>query len=167
MIGSNKVLAIVPARGGSKGIKKKNIYPVMGMPLINYTDEVVNSCDWIDYAVVSTDDQQIGTVSKLNFDFVRPNEISGDKVGDFPVVEHALLESERLCGKKFDIILLLQPTSPLRTEADMLEAVYKLIRGKFDSVMTVSETDTKGHPLKQFVIENNDINHWAEEVPVS
>ena len=163
MIGSNKVLAIVPARGGSKGIKKKNIYPVMGMPLINYTDEVVNSCDWIDYAVVSTDDQQIGTVSKLNFDFVRPNEISGDKVGDFPVVEHALLESERRCRKKFDIILLLQPTSPLRTEADMLEAVYKLIRGKFDSIMTVSETDTKGHPLKQFVIENNDINHWAEE----
>ena len=163
MIGSNKVLAIVPARGGSKGIKKKNIYPVMGMPLINYTDEVVKSCDWIDYAVVSTDDQQIGTVSKLNFDFVRPNEISGDKVGDFPVVEHALLESERRCRKKFDIILLLQPTSPLRTEADMLEAVYKLIRGKFDSIMTVSETDTKGHPLKQFVIENNDINHWAEE----
>ena len=163
MIGSNKVLAIVPARGGSKGIKKMNIYPVMGMPLINYTDEVVNSCDWIDYAVVSTDDQQIGTISKLNFDFVRPNEISGDKVGDFPVVEHALLESERLCGKKFDIILLLQPTSPLRTESDMLEAVYKLIRGEFDSIMTVSETDTKGHPLKQFVIENNDINHWAEE----
>ena len=49
----------------------------------------------------------------------------------------------------------------------MLEAVYKLIRGKFDSIMTVSETDTKGHPLKQFVIENNDIIHWAEKVPVS
>ena len=68
MIGSKKP-AIVLARG-EKGIKKKNIYPVMGMPLINYTDEVVNSCDWILCAVVSTDDQQIGTVSKLNFDFV-------------------------------------------------------------------------------------------------
>ena len=163
MINSNKVLAIVPARGGSKGIKRKNIYPVMGIPLINYTDEVVTSCDWIDYAVVSTDDQQIGMVSKLNFDFVRPRELSGDKVGDFPVVEHALIESERRCGEKFDIILLLQPTSPLRTEADLLEAVHKLIRGNFDSVMSVSETDTKGHPFKQFVIENNEIKHWAEE----
>ena len=163
MINSNKVLAVVPARGGSKGIKRKNTYPVMGIPLINYTDEVVISCDWIDYAVVSTDDQQTGMVSKLNFDFVRPSELSGDKVGDFPVVEHALIESERRCGEKFDIILLLQPTSPLRTEADLLEAVLKLIRGNFDSIMTVSETDTKGHPFKQFVIENNDIKHWAEE----
>ena len=69
MIDTNKILVIVPARGGSKGIKKKNIYPVKGKPLINYTDELVNSCKWIDYAVVSTDDEHIGKMSKLNFDF--------------------------------------------------------------------------------------------------
>ena len=163
MIGSNKILAIVPARGGSKGIKKKNIYLVKGKPLINYTDELINSCKWIDYAVVSTDDEQIGEVSQLNFDFVRPSNLAGDEVGDFPVVEHALLECERHCLQQFDIILLLQPTSPIRNETDLLQAVHKLIDGKFDSIMSVSETDTKGHPFKQFVIKNDDIKHWAVE----
>ena len=163
MIDTNKILAIVPARGGSKGIKKKNIYPVKGKPLINYTDELINSCKWIDYAVVSTDDEHIGKMSKLNFDFVRPSNIAGDEVGDFPVVEHALLECERTCLQQFDIILLLQPTSPNRNEADLLQAVHKLMDGKYDSIMSVSETDTKGHPFKQFVVKNNDIKHFAQE----
>jgi CMP-N,N'-diacetyllegionaminic acid synthase len=163
MIREKKILVIVPARGGSKGIRKKNIYPVLGKPLINYTDELITSCNWVDYAVVSTDDPNIGNVSLLNFDFIRPSEISGDGVSDFPVVEHALRECEHRCRKEFDIILLLQPTSPMRTETDLLAAINKLIDGSFDSLMSVSETDSKGHPFKQFILHNETIKHWAVE----
>ena len=158
-----KILAIVPARGGSKGIKKKNIYPVCGRPLIQYTSEIIRECEWIDYAVVSTDDTQIGLLSELNFDFIRPKGLSGDQVGDFPVVEHALLAVEEKKQINFDLILFLQPTSPMRRSMDLEETLDKLIDGNFDSVMSVSETDTKGHPFKQFVIEGDEIRHWAKQ----
>jgi CMP-N,N'-diacetyllegionaminic acid synthase len=158
-----KVLAIVPARGGSKGIKKKNIYPVCGKPLIQYTSEIIRECKWIDYAVVSTDDPEIGILSELNFDFIRPAELSGDRVSDFPVVEHALLAVETKIQSNFDLILLLQPTSPMRRSMDLERALDKLIDGDFDSVMSVSETDSKGHPFKQFIIDGDEIRHWTKQ----
>lgn len=163
MLLGKKILAIVPARGGSKGIKRKNVHPVCGQPLLHYTDDLVKQCSWIDCAVVSTDDQEIGNISKLKFPFLRPKEISGDFASDHPLVQHALIQSEYIYNQQFDIVLLLQPTSPMRREEDLLSAVEKLITGNWDSIMSVSETDSKGHPFKQFVLQNDEISHWSEE----
>lgn len=163
MLLEKKILAIVPARGGSKGIKRKNIYPVLGKPLLHYTEDLIRQCSWIDRAVVSTDDQEIGDISKLQFPFLRPKELSGDFASDYPLVQHALIQSEQVFNEKFDIVLLLQPTSPMRRESDLLSAVEKLIIGDWDSIMSVSETDSKGHPFKQFVLQNEEIRHWSEE----
>lgn len=163
MLLENKILAIVPARGGSKGIKRKNIHPVFGKPLLHYTEDLIRQCSWIDCAVVSTDDQEIGDISKLHFPFLRPKELSGDFASDYPLVQHALIQSEQVFNEKFDVVLLLQPTSPMRRESDLLSAVEKLIIGNWDSIMSVSETDSKGHPFKQFVLQNDEIRHWSEE----
>ena len=163
MLLKKKILAVVPARGGSKGIKRKNIYPVCGKPLLHYTEDLVRQCSWIDCAVVSTDDQEIGDISKLQCPFLRPKELSGDFASDYPLVQHALIQSENIFNQRFDVVLLLQPTSPMRREGDLLSAVEKLIIGGWDSIMSVSETDSKGHPFKQFVLQNDEIRHWSEE----
>ena len=157
-----RILAVVPARGGSKGIPKKNIYPVLGKPLINYTTNIIEQCNFMDYAIISTDDKDIAKISCLDFPFLRPAELSGDRVGDYPVIKHALENVEKLTGDQFDIILMLQPTSPLRTVDDIETVLKKMILGDYDSVMTVSQTDTKGHPFKQFTISNNQIKHWDQ-----
>ena len=153
-----KVLAIVPARGGSKGVLLKNIQPIKNIPLVGWVGLCVDDCAFIDRAVVSTDNDEIAAVAKtygLSVPFRRPEAISGDRIADFPVLEHALLQSEELDGCKYDIILMLQPTSPLRQPKHIEACIQKLLDGDFDSVWTVSETDSKAHPLKQLTVSSS------------
>mgnify|MGYP001085412727 CR=1 FL=1 len=147
-----RVLAVIPARGGSKGIPHKNITPVAGKPLISYTTELLLELPWVDKALVSTDDPVIaeeagraGTAEIL----WRPPELSGDRIGDMPVLSHALQESEDEYATSFDIVVMLQPTSPLRTAPEVEKCVDKLLRESWDAVWTVSETDLTYHPHKQ------------------
>jgi CMP-N,N'-diacetyllegionaminic acid synthase len=151
----SRVLAIIPARGGSKGIPKKNIALVAGKPLISYTTELTQTLPWLDSTVVSTDSQEIGGVATQTpgVEVVwRPEELSGDRIGDHPVLHHALLAREEHTGEHYDIVLMLQPTSPLRTAEDIEGCVTQLHEGNWDAVWSVSETELTYHPRKQLAL---------------
>jgi CMP-N,N'-diacetyllegionaminic acid synthase len=158
MLNGKSILVVVPARGGSKGIKLKNIYPLCGKPLIAYTGEVVQQLDYVDRAVVSTDHTEIAKAAQaygLDVPFYRPESLSGDMISDGDVLYHALCDMEELDGRQYDIVLMLQPTSPLRKPEHITKAVTMLLEGDYDAVWTVSKTDSKAHPLKQLVVKDD------------
>ena len=109
---NQRILAIIPARGGSKGVKLKNLYPLCGRPLLAYTADVVHQAEYFDRAVVSTDHEEIAHVARENTLSVvhRPEELSGDRIGDWDVLHHALCEAEREDGVRYDVVVMLQPT---------------------------------------------------------
>lgn len=157
MFSDKTILAVVPARGGSKGIPKKNLRKVGGISLVARVGQIVSNVPCIDRAVVSTDDEEIaleGERSGLPSPFRRPKGLSGDLVGDAEVLTHALVECERIDQVKYDIIVMLQPTSPLREAKHVSETIDLCVSGKWDAVWTVSETDSKAHPVKQLVIDD-------------
>ena len=163
MLNGKTILVVVPARGGSKGIKLKNIYPLCGKPLIVYTGEVVQQLEYVDRAVVSTDHKEIARIAQscgLDAPFYRPDSLSGDMISDWDVLNHALREMEERDSKKYDIVIALQPTSPLRKPEHVTQAVTTLLEGDFDAVWTVSQTDSKGHPLKQLVVTDGLIDYY-------
>lgn len=150
-----RVLAVIPARGGSKGIPRKNVTPVAGRPLISYTTELLKGLPWIDTVVVSTDDLEIADVCKqygVSKIAWRPDALSGDFVGDMPVLAHALAECEAEAQHGYDVVIMLQPTSPLRRVEHVEECFDTLVGGVWDSVWTVSTTDLSYHPQKQVKI---------------
>tara|TARA_Y100000991_G_C21964603_1_gene346186 strand:- start:396 stop:1115 length:720 start_codon:yes stop_codon:yes gene_type:complete len=154
---SYKILAIIPARGGSKGIKNKNIKKVGDIPLIGHTARLLSSIKYIDKSIVSTDSKKIKKISEnygVSVPFLRPTNLSGDNVPDIPVLQHGLNECERIYKTKFDVILMLQPTSPMRSKSIILNAIKKLVEEKLDSVWSVSKVDSKFHPLKILKITN-------------
>lgn len=162
MIDGKRVLAVVPARGGSKGILLKNLQPVLGIPLVARVGHVVASVGVIDHAVVSTDHAEIAAVAResgLDAPFLRPESLSGDRVADWDVLVHALLEMEKIDGLSYDIVVMLQPTSPLRRPEDVTAAIEMLVAEDCDSVWTVSETDPKNHPLKQLTVTDGALDY--------
>jgi CMP-N,N'-diacetyllegionaminic acid synthase len=158
MLANHRILVVVPARGGSKGIPMKNLLPVGGRPLLVHTADLVGHLDWVDRAVVSTDHLLIRDTAMehgLDAPFMRPPELSGDRIGDMDVLRHALEATEDDDGQHYDVLVMMQPTSPLR-RADQVEAtVRKLLDENLDAVWTVSPTDLKAHPLKQLVVDEN------------
>jgi len=163
MIADKNILVVVPARGGSKGVKLKNIRTLNGIPLVALVGQVVKQLPYVDRAVVSTDHSEIAKIAQeagLDAPFVRPPELSGDIVADGPVLHHALMACEEIDKRPYDVIVMLQPTSPFRKPAHVTAAVNKLIAGGYDAVWTVSETDSKAHPLKQLVIDNDRLDYY-------
>lgn len=157
-MGDRKVLAVVPARGGSKGIQLKNLRTIGGHSLVARAGMNAAQVPAIDRAVVSTDHEEIAAAAEaagLAAPFRRPDALSGDRIADWDVLHHALLTMEELDGVTYDIILMLQPTSPGRTRAHVKATLELLVDQKFDAVWTVSETDSKGHPLKQLLVEDD------------
>jgi CMP-N-acetylneuraminic acid synthetase len=143
---------VIPARGGSKGVPLKNIHPLGGKPLLAYTADVVERVGWLDRAVVSTDHPKIAEAARnagLEVPFLRPDELSGDRVGDLDVLRHAVAQSERVYATRFEIIVMLQPTSPLRSPDHVTAVATHLVDGDWDAVWTVSPTPLKYHPFKQ------------------
>jgi CMP-N-acetylneuraminic acid synthetase len=163
MIGDKRVLAVCPARGGSKGIPLKNLKPFLGVPLVARVGHLVSEIPMIDRAVVSTDHPEIARVAAeagLAAPFLRPEEISGDRVSDARVLSHALLEVERLDDATYDIVVMLQPTSPLRGPEHVMDTIRMLADGGWDAVWTVSETDSKEHPLKQLTVNEGLLDYY-------
>jgi CMP-N,N'-diacetyllegionaminic acid synthase len=157
MIEGRRVLAVVPARGGSKGIPLKNLRQVGGRSLVAHAGAVAAAVPEIDRRVVSTDHEGIAAEAEahgLAAPFRRPDALSGDRVGDWEVLDHALREMERIDGCIYDIVVMLQPTSPLRTAENVRDTIRKLVEGGHDAVWTVSPTDLKYHPLKQLAVEH-------------
>lgn len=163
-----KILAIVPARGGSKGVPMKNIRPLGGIPLIAHTANFICECDFIDRGVVSTDHPEIAQISEaygLSVPRLRPADLAGDRVGDAPVLNDALLMAEKFDGVQYDIILMLQPTSPIRTKQQILQTLEKIQQRKHDSVWTVSPTDLKFHPDKQLILNKDVMEFYSAGGP--
>lgn len=143
----DKVLVIIPARGGSKGIPHKNIKPLNGKPLIYYTIDTARAITSDDNICVSTDDIEIKSVVEaygLNVPFLRPDELSTDKAGTYEVLLHALNYYEQQ-GKHYDVVLLLQITSPFRTVEHVREAM-KLFKSRNDVDMVVSVKEPASNP---------------------
>lgn len=158
MFRNKRTLIIVPARGGSKGIPLKNLREIAGRSLVAHAGELIRSLDWVDRAVISTDHEtimQAGVDAGLEAPFTRPPELSGDRIGDIDVLTHAIKATEADDGRHYDIVVMLQPTSPLRRDEQVTACVEKLVEDGLDTVWTVSPTDLKYHPLKQLVIDGD------------
>lgn len=163
MIGNKKILSIIPARGGSKGVKLKNLREIKGKSLTRRAIETSLACELVDKCIISTDhDQIVAEAVKCGIEvpFLRPESLSGDRIGDIDVLMHGLIESEKHFKTTFDIILMLQPTSPLRTAEDLKNCINKLLEMNLDSVWTVASTDLKYHPLKQLVFEDGLLQYF-------
>ncbi|KEI06370.1 acylneuraminate cytidylyltransferase family protein [Clostridium botulinum] len=158
MYKDKKILAIIPARGGSKGIHHKNIMKICNKPLIVYSIEAANESKYIDYTLVSTDDEAIKNVSLeygAEVPFLRPKEISDDKAKSIDVVLHAI-DYLKKYNKEFDYAVLLQPTSPLRTIEDIDKGIENIINSNNDSLISICECDE--NPVLMRTIENNKLN---------
>lgn len=143
-----RVLGLVPARGGSKGIPRKNIMPLCGKPLLQYTAEAALTSHLLSKVILSTEDEEIADVGRhcgLSVPFLRPLELARDDTPTLPVVEHAVrwMESH---GEHFDAICLLQPTSPMRAPEDIDSCIDLLARSGADSVVTVLPVPDEYNP---------------------
>lgn len=135
-----RTIAIIPARGGSKGIRHKNIKELWGKPLIAYTIEASLGCKYIDKTIVSTEDKQIKEISlRYGAEVIdRPVELASDEAKTEPVMFHVVRELEKQ-GEKIDLIVLLQPTSPLRKSEDIEKAFEQFMKEGADSLVSVTE----------------------------
>ena len=159
------VLAVIPARGGSKGIPRKNLCKAGGISLVARAVKFTKALMWIDRVVLSTDDREIAEEGRkygAEVPFLRPLELAGDTSKSVDVWRHALIEAEKYYNTTFDISILLEPTSPFREPRHVEEVVKKLVDGDYNSVLTVSETDSKSHPLKQMVIKDNHVGYYDD-----
>ncbi len=134
-----KIIAIIPARGGSKGIPRKNIKLLAGKPMIAYIIEAVKKAKGIDRVLVSTEDLEIATVAKkygAEVPFLRPNELAEDSVATLPVLQNMLFELKKREGYIPDYVLLVYPTSPLLKTERIEQAVSLALESKADSVVS-------------------------------
>jgi CMP-N-acetylneuraminic acid synthetase len=138
----SNIIAIIPARGGSKGLPGKNILPLHGKPLIAWSIEAALAVDEISHVIVTTDDEEIAQVSRdygTEVPFMRPSELATDTASGVDVVVHALKASQAHYEEEFDWVLLLQPTSPLRTSEDTRMAIQMTKVGDVDAVIGLRE----------------------------
>ncbi len=151
----SKILGIITARGGSKGIPGKNIKPLLGKPLIVYTIEAAKASGVIDRLILSTDDPAIAEVAKqygCEVPFMRPAELANDTAGTLPVIQHAVQFLKEKEGYYPDYILVLQPTSPLRQPFHIKEAAEIAQKTDADSVLSVAEIPEYYHYKKAMVV---------------
>ena len=164
MLEGKKILAIIPARGGSKGVPKKNIKELSGMPLIGYTIREAKKSKYISRVVVSTDENKIAEVT-TNFGAeipcLRPDELSGDTSSTVECVTHMINYLKKNEDYEPDYICLLQCTSPLRTVEDIDGAIEKLFNTNFDGIVSVCEAET--NPYWTNVFENDKLKYFLEE----
>jgi N-acylneuraminate cytidylyltransferase len=158
MIKGHTVLALIPARGGSKRIPKKNIKHLAGKPLIVHSIESARKSKYIDRLITSTDDSEIAEVARKHgseVPFMRPAELANDMANDFSVFSHALEWLEQTEGWKPDIIVQLRPTSPLRTVEHIDAAIELLSQNKeADSVRTVTRPEQSPYKMYKITEDN-------------
>ena len=139
MFNNNKILVVIPARGGSKGIPRKNIRLLNNNPLISYSIDIAKSSAYVDDVVVTTDDSEIALLAeKFGASVIRRSEeLSGDEVPLDPVVYDAMVRKEKLAFDEYDIVITLQPTSPLLKSSTLDRAIEKFEDFAVDSVLSV------------------------------
>lgn len=150
------ILAVVPARGGSKSIPRKNLKEVGGVSLVGRAARIARSLDWIDAAILSTDDAEIAEEGRrhgLDVPFLRPDELSGDTATSIDMWRHAWQAAEEHYGKRFDISVLLEPTSPMRRAEDVARTVEALLDNDAPAAATVSPTPAHYTPHKTLTVD--------------
>ena len=164
MIKGQKVLVIIPARGGSKRLPRKNVLDFNGKPLIYWTINAAKQSKYVDRIITSTDCEEIASVSNLfgsETPFQRPTELSTDTANSNDVILHCLnyLTSIEMCS--YEIVVLLQPTSPLRTVDDIDKAIEKLVSENINGVVSVCECEHS--PLWANVLPGNqELNNFLK-----
>lgn len=155
MINNKKILAIIPARAGSKGIKDKNIIDLNGKPLIAYSIEAGLSSKYIDKVVVTTDGEQIADVARkygADVPFLRPNNLASDTSKTIDAVIHCIEELNKY-NEEYDYMVLLQPTQPLRQSWHIDEAIELILEKDEDALVSVSKVND--HPILMRTIDEN------------
>jgi len=143
-----RVLGLIPARGGSKGVPRKNIRLLAGKPLLAYTVEAAQAARHLSRVILSTDDSEIAAVGKnlgVEVPFLRPAHLAEDKTPTLPVVQHALHFVEEQ-GEEFDAVCLLQPTNPLRLPADIDACIELMEQTDADAVVSVLPVPAEHNP---------------------
>ncbi|SKB59945.1 N-acylneuraminate cytidylyltransferase [Salegentibacter holothuriorum] len=150
-----KTLGLIPARGGSKGIPGKNIRPLGGKPLLQYTFEAATNSKLLNKVILSSDDEEIIEIAKqleLEVPFKRPINLAEDSSSSLEVVQHALNYYLKQ-GINFDAVCLLQPTTPFRKAGFIDECILKFKDGNFDSLVSVRKVPKEYNP--HWVFEEN------------
>jgi CMP-N,N'-diacetyllegionaminic acid synthase len=161
---NKEILAIIPARGGSKGVPRKNVRELNGKPLIGYTIEAAKKSNKVSRVVVTTEDIEIATVSreyKAEVPYLRPDELSQDNSPTMECVLHMLNYLEKTEGYVSDYVLLLQCTSPLRNHSHINEAIDKLLNSDYDSIVSVCEAEV--NPYWANIFEGDKLKYFIEE----
>lgn len=143
-----RVLGLIPARGGSRGVPRKNIRLLHDKPLLAYTAEAALAARSLTRVILSTEDEEIAAVGQqygLEVPFLRPAELAQDTTAMLPVVQHALRFAEQEDGR-YDALCLLQPTNPLRTAADIDGCVERLLNSTATSVVTMLPVPAEYNP---------------------
>jgi CMP-N,N'-diacetyllegionaminic acid synthase len=153
-----KILGVITARGGSKGLPGKNLKPLAGKPLIAHTIDTALSSGAFDRVILSTDDEGIAAVARTHgcdVPFMRPADLARDETPHLPVLQHAvqwLSDHERY---QPDAVMILQPTSPLRRASDIRDSIALLDRSGADSVVSVSEVPAHHNPMRTLRIDDH------------
>ncbi len=153
-----KIIAIIPARGGSKSIKLKNIAKLNGRPLLSYTSEAAKKSNFISEIFLSTDNKTIANLAKkegLSFLGYRPKNLSKDNTKTIDVVINLLKKIEKVRNYKPDIIVLLQPTSPLRSNKDIDNAIKLFIKSNATSLVSTVNLPHNFNPESIMRLKNN------------
>ena len=153
-----KIIAIIPARGGSKSIKLKNIAKLNGRPLLSYTSEAAKKSNFISEIFLSTDNKTIANLAKkegLSFLGYRPKNLSKDNTKTIDVVINLLKKIEKVRNYKPDIIVLLQPTSPLRSNKDIDNAIKLFIKSNATSLVSTVNLPHNFNPESIMTLKNN------------
>lgn len=137
-------IAIIPARGGSKRLTRKNVLDLAGKPIIAWTIEAALGCSFLDEVMVTTDDDEIAGVASqygAGVPFLRPSALASDTATSLDAVKHTIGFYQSELGRRFDFVVLLQPTSPLRNAQNISEAIELLSEKNADAVISVCEVD--------------------------
>lgn len=154
-----KILGLIPARGGSKGVPQKNKKLLNGKPLIQYSIEAAQNAKNICHIFVSTDDADIKTIAEnngLNVPFLRPDELANDTASSIDVVAHVIFELEKQ-NQYFDAVCLLQPTSPFREKDFIDKSIETFIHQETDSLISVLPVPHEFNP--HWIFEPNENNN--------
>lgn len=159
MYKNKSFLAIIPARGGSKGLPEKNIKELCGKPLIAWSIEAALNSKYLDEVMVTTDSKEIANISKefgANVPFLRPENLASDTATTFDAVKHTISFYKIELKKEFDYIVLLEPTSPLREVDDIDRMIEKIIKNElyFDSIVSIGEVNEHPSIIKKIVEKN-------------
>lgn len=170
MYKNKKIIAIIPARGGSKGLKNKNIKTLCDKPLVVHSIQSAQKSKYLDEIMVTTDSQEIADISKefgANVPFLRPKNLASDTATSFDATLHVLDFYKKELEKTFDYLILLEPTSPLREDDDIDNMIEKLLENsdKYDSLCSIGEIGE--HPSIVKKIEDNNLVPFCKELELT